>query len=208
MIHALLFAAAGLVTAATPPAPKPAPAAKPATTVAADPGVHPKVSIKTNMGEPIVVELYSDKAPKTVENFLAYVREKHYSGTVFHRVIKDFMIQGGGFTKDLKQKPVHAPIKNEANNGMSNQKGTISMARTGDPHSATAQFFINTVDNPRLDYVSSEQQATWGYCVFGKVISGMETVEAIRAVPTGPKGPFPTDVPTTDVVIESIDLVN
>src|SRR6476646_6807260 len=123
MIHALLLAAASLVTAATPPA-KPAPAAKPAAAATADPGVHPKVAIKTNMGEPIVVELFPDKAPKSVENFLGYVREKHYNGTVFHRVIKDFMIQGGGFTRDLKQKPVHAAIKNEANNGLSNQRGT------------------------------------------------------------------------------------
>ncbi|WP_345776903.1 peptidylprolyl isomerase [Dokdonella sp.] len=162
-----------------------------------------KALIKTNLGD-ITVELYPDKAPKSVENFLGYVKSGFYDGTVFHRVIANFMIQGGGFTKDLRQKPTKAPIPIESKNGLSNLRGTLSMARTMDPNSATAQFFINTVDNPRLDYVSD---ANPGYAVFGKVISGLDVVEKIKAVPTGPQGPFRSDVPTTAVVIEKVSLV-
>lgn len=162
-----------------------------------------KVLIKTSLGD-ITVELYPDKSPKSVENFLGYVKSGFYDGTVFHRVIEGFMIQGGGFTKDLRQKPTKAPIPIESKNGLSNLRGTVSMARTMDPNSATAQFFINTVDNPRLDYVSD---ANPGYAVFGKVISGLDVVDKIKAVPTGPQGPFRSDVPTTAVVIEKVSLV-
>lgn len=193
---------------ATKPAAKPA-AKAPAkdagnTKAGADAAVTSnKVLIKTSLGD-ITVELYPDKAPKSVENFLGYVKGGFYDGTVFHRVIEGFMIQGGGFTKDLRQKPTKAPIPIESKNGLSNLRGTVSMARTMDPNSATAQFFINTVDNPRLDYVSD---ANPGYAVFGKVISGLDVVDKIKAVPTGPQGPFRSDVPTTAVVIEKVSLV-
>jgi cyclophilin family peptidyl-prolyl cis-trans isomerase len=179
------------------------PADKPATPAAATAS---KVRLNTNMGA-IVIELDAAKAPKSVENFLQYVKDKHYDGTVFHRVINGFMIQGGGFTPDLVQKPTRAPIQNEADNGLSNVRGSIAMARTGDPNSATAQFFINVVDNKRLDHVSKDNGYTWGYAVFGKVISGMEVVDAIRGVTTGPKGPLPSDVPTSAVVINSAEIV-
>lgn len=162
-----------------------------------------KVLVKTSLGD-ITIELYPDKAPKSVENFLGYAKSGFYDGTIFHRVIEGFMIQGGGFTKDLRQKPTKAPIAIESKNGLSNLRGTVAMARTMDPNSATAQFFINTVDNPRLDYASD---ASPGYAVFGKVISGMDTVDKIKAVPTGPQGPFRSDVPTTTVVIEKVSLV-
>ncbi|MDH4275310.1 MAG: peptidylprolyl isomerase [Gammaproteobacteria bacterium] len=160
----------------------------------------PVVKLQTSMGD-IVLELYPDKAPATVTNFLTYVRDGFYNGTVFHRVISNFMIQGGGFTEGLSQKPTRDPIKNEANNGLSNTRGTLAMARTADPHSASAQFFINTADNTFLDY-QAETTRGFGYAVFGKVISGMDTVEKIRNTPTGSKGPFPKDVPVTSVVIK------
>lgn len=162
-----------------------------------------KAVIKTSLGE-ITVELYPDKAPKSVENFLAYAKSGFYDGTIFHRVIAGFMIQGGGFTKDLVQKKTRAAIAIESKNGLSNLRGTLAMARTADPNSATAQFFINTVDNPRLDYVDDSNP---GYCVFGKVTAGMDVVEKIRAVPTGAQGPFRSDVPTTVVTIEKVTLV-
>jgi peptidyl-prolyl cis-trans isomerase A (cyclophilin A)/peptidyl-prolyl cis-trans isomerase B (cyclophilin B) len=165
-----------------------------------------KVLIKTNLGD-MTVELYPDKAPKSVENFLAYVNTSFYDGTIFHRVIDNFMIQGGGFTRDLRQKPTRPAIPNEAKNGLSNLRGTLAMARTGDPNSATAQFFINVVDNPRLDYTSDANGATWGYCVFGKITTGLEIVDKIKAVPTGAQGPFKSDVPTTPVVIEKISVI-
>ncbi|MGA8278752.1 MAG: peptidylprolyl isomerase [Rhodanobacteraceae bacterium] len=158
---------------------------------------------KTSLGD-ITVELYPDKAPKTVDNFLGYVKSGFYDGTVFHRVIANFMIQGGGFTKTLRQKPTRAPIVNESNNGLSNLVGTLAMARTADPNSASAQFFINTVDNKRLDYISATNP---GYCVFGKVVSGMDVVKKIDAAPTGAQGPFRSDVPTTPIVIEKAELV-
>lgn len=162
----------------------------------------PKVAIDTNYGT-IVLELYPDKAPETVANFLQYVDSGFYENTIFHRVIDGFMIQGGGFTPDYQKKPVRAPIKNEANNGLSNLRGTIAMARTPQPHSATSQFFINTVDNPRLDY-RFETPEGWGYCVFGKVIEGMDVVDEIAKTPTGPAGPFHSDVPQAPIVIEKI----
>ncbi len=177
---------------------KPAPAA--ATEIAAA----PKVLLKTSLGN-ITLELYPDKAPKSVENFLGYVKSGFYDGTIFHRVIADFMIQGGGFTSDLQRpKTTRAPVVNESKNGLSNLRGTLAMARTGDPNSATAQFFINTVDNARLDYAGD---ANPGYCVFGKVVAGLDVVDKIRAVPTGAQGPFRSDVPTTPVVIEKVTLL-
>ncbi len=166
-----------------------------------------QVRINTNLG-PITLELADDKAPKTVANFLAYAREGFYDGTIFHRVIDGFMIHGGGFTADFKQKPTHAPVANEADNGLKNQRGAIAMARTSDPQSATAQFFINVNDNPNLDYRSSTPQG-WGYAVFGKVTGGMDIVDKIRQTPTGrggPGGQF-SDVPATPVVIESVTIL-
>lgn len=182
------------------------PTTKPPVAATTAPTVNPKVLIKTSMGD-ITVELNAEKAPKSVENFLQYVKDGFYNGTIFHRVIDNFMIQGGGFTPDLRQKPTRPSIPNEAKNGLSNKRGTIAMARTPDPNSATAQFFINLVDNRNLDYVSDERAETWGYAVFGHVVSGMDVVDKIKAVPTGPKGPFRSDVPTTDVVIEKVEIL-
>ena len=163
------------------------------------------VKLQTNMGD-IVLELDKAKAPATVENFLSYVNEGFYNGTIFHRVIDGFMIQGGGFTEDLQRKNTKAPIKNEADNGLKNDRGTIAMARTNDPHSATAQFFINVVNNDFLNYRSATTRG-WGYTVFGKVVEGMDVVDKIRKVPTGPSGPFRKDVPKTMVVIESATIL-
>jgi len=165
----------------------------------------PQVKLETSLGD-IIIELNADKAPNTVENFLTYVNDGFYNGTVFHRVIKDFMIQGGGFTEDFKQKSPNAPIKNEANNGLSNVRGSVAMARTGDPHSATAQFFINTVDNNFLDF-RGEQGAAWGYAVFAEVVEGMDVLDAIRIVETGSKGSFPTDAPNDNIVIINATVV-
>ncbi|CAB1056800.1 Peptidyl-prolyl cis-trans isomerase PpiB (EC [Olavius sp. associated proteobacterium Delta 1] len=166
--------------------------------VAAD--INPKVVLETSKGK-IVLELYPDNAPETVKNFLNYVDAKFYDGMIFHRVIPKFMIQGGGFTADMKRKTTQAPIKNEADKGLKNGRGTISMARTGDPHSATAQFFINTVNNDFLNHSSKTQQG-WGYTAFGKVIEGMKTVDAISAVKTKTVGGF-RDVPAEPVIIQS-----
>ncbi|MEO6690016.1 MAG: peptidylprolyl isomerase [Dokdonella sp.] len=185
------------------------PVVKPTAKVAEKPAVFeamaaaPKVLIKTSMGD-ITVELYPDKAPKSVENFLTYTKSGFYDGTIFHRVIAGFMIQGGGFSKDLVMKKTRAPVANESKNGLSNLRGTLAMARTADPNSATAQFFINTVDNPRLDYASDTDP---GYCVFGKVTAGLDVVDKIRAVPTGPQGPFRSDVPTAAISIQKVALV-
>ena len=162
------------------------------------------IKLTTNHGV-IALELNAEKAPKTVANFLAYVEAGHYDNTVFHRVIKNFMIQGGGFEPNMNQKPCQAPVENEAANGLKNKRGTIAMARTNDPHSATAQFFINTVDNDFLDYKSSSGQG-WGYCVFGEVVEGLDVVDKIRAVKTGNKG-FHQDVPVEDVIIEKAEIV-
>ncbi|WP_375140205.1 peptidylprolyl isomerase [Azohydromonas aeria] len=156
-----------------------------------------KVKLQTTMGD-IVIELTPEKAPKTVDNFLQYVRAGHYDGTVFHRVIPSFMIQGGGMQPDLKEKPTRAPIPLESRNGLSNVRGSVAMARTMVPDSATAQFFINTVDNTFLDQANSRDGH--GYAVFGKVVSGMEVVDKIRQVPTGNKGPH-ADVPLQPVLI-------
>lgn len=185
------------------------PAAKPAKATEVATSDNPKVLLHTSQGD-ITVELNAAKAPKTVDNFLQYVKEGFYDGTVFHRVIPKFMAQGGGWTKDLQRKRAHAPIHNEANNGLSNLRGTLAMARTQDPNSAAAEFFINLVDNKRLDYVSdasSANPASWGYCVFGKVLSGMDTVDKIAAIETGAQGPFQSDVPKTPVIIEKASVV-
>ena len=163
-----------------------------------------QVRIITSFG-PILVELDSVRAPKTVENFLAYVRSGFYDGTIFHRVMRGFMIQGGGFTPDFNQKPTNSQIPNEADNGLSNATGTIAMARTSDPHSATAQFFINTVDNTMLDH-RSKTDAGWGYAVFGKVIDGMDTVRRIEALPVYSVGPH-ENVPRSDAVIQRVEIV-
>jgi peptidyl-prolyl cis-trans isomerase B (cyclophilin B) len=151
------------------------------------------------------IELDDAKAPASVANFLAYAAKGHYADTVFHRVIKGFMIQGGGFAVGMKQKPTDAPIANEANNGLKNAKYTLAMARTSSPHSATAQFFINTKDNGFLDFKSESAQG-WGYCVFGRVVAGTEVVDAIEGVRTGRKG-MHDDVPVDDVVIRSVSVV-
>ena len=159
----------------------------------------PKVKLATSMGD-IVVQLDPAKAPKSVENFLAYVSAKHYDGTIFHRVIDGFMIQGGGFTADMVQKPMRAPIPLEASNGLKNDQYTIAMARTSAPHSASAQFFINVADNGFLNHTAISAQG-WGYAVFGKVISGTDVVDKIKAVKTSRKG-YHDDVPVDDVVME------
>ena len=196
----------------------------------------PRVKFTTSMGE-FVVEVYPDKAPKTVDNFLQYVRDKHYDGTVFHRVISNFMVQGGGYDTRYREKPSRAPVTHEGREALSkggarNTVGTLAMARTNDPHSATAQFFINVRDNafldpvlipdgdpvtrfeyggrtyenvPRANLLNAPQ--LFGYTVFGAVVSGMDVVERIKAVPTGAGGPFPTDVPRTQVTIQSATLV-
>lgn len=160
-----------------------------------------KVLIETNLGN-IEVELFDKEAPETVTNFLNYVDNGFYDGTIFHRVIKGFMIQGGGFTPDMQQKPTNAPVKNEANNGLKNQRGTLAMARTQSVNSATSQFFINTVNNNFLDHGARD----YGYCVFGKVVSGIDIVDAIESVKTGTKG-YHGDVPADNVVIISVKRV-
>ena len=164
----------------------------------------PRVELKTNRGT-IVLELYPDKAPKTVANFLQYVKEGQYTGTVFHRVIDGFMIQGGGFDKDLRQKPTRAPVENEAGNGLKNEVGTIAMARTPDPHSASAQFFINLKNNDFLNFREPTPQG-YGYTVFGKVVAGMDVVEKIAKLPTGNAGPH-QNVPRDPVIIESATIL-
>ena len=162
----------------------------------------PKVALKTNFGE-IVLELDAEKAPKSTANFLSYVKDGFYSGTVFHRVIPGFMIQGGGFTKNMTQKPVKKPIQNEAKNGLKNDQYTVAMARTNDPHSASSQFFINVNQNESLNFPGHDG---WGYAVFGKVVAGNEVVDKIKGVATGNVGPF-QNVPNEPVVIESAKLL-
>jgi len=171
---------------------------------AAGQAANPRVALKTTLGE-IVVELYPDKAPLSVQNFLGYVNEGFYKGTVFHRVIPGFMIQGGGLTAGLSQKPTRTPVKNEATNGLKNERGTIAMARTADPHSATAQFFINVADSDFLNHREQSPQG-WCYAVFGRVVQGMDVVDKIVAVPTTTVGPY-QNVPVKPVVIESAELV-
>ncbi|WP_132580810.1 peptidylprolyl isomerase [Paralcaligenes ureilyticus] len=165
---------------------------------------NPRVKLHTNMGD-MVIALDAEKAPKTVANFLSYVNEGFYDGTIFHRVISNFMVQGGGFEPGMKQKQTHAPVDNEANNGLKNDMYTLAMARTSDPHSATAQFFINVANNEFLNYTAPTPNG-WGYAVFGKVVEGTDVVDKIKAVKTGNKG-FHQDVPVEDVVIEKATVI-
>lgn len=166
---------------------------------------NPQVEMKTSMGS-ITLVLYADKAPGTVENFLRYVNGGFYKGTIFHRVIDNFMIQGGGFDGKLQEKETAAPIRNEANNGLKNDVFTVAMARTMNPHSASAQFFINVKDNDYLNFTAPTQSG-WGYTVFGKVVKGQEVVKKIAQVRTGSRGPFPSDVPLENVMIEEMKVL-
>ena len=163
-----------------------------------------QVALNTNYGR-IVLDLNAEKAPKTVANFAAYVRSGHYNGTIFHRVIDGFMVQGGGFTQDMQQKPTNAPIENEANNGLTNDDYTVAMARTQDPNSASAQFFINVKNNTFLNFTSKTVQG-WGYAVFGKVTEGKDVVDKIKGVPTGRSGYF-SDVPVKPVIIQTAEII-
>jgi peptidyl-prolyl cis-trans isomerase B (cyclophilin B) len=183
----VLFAVVGSASAANPPAEG-----------------KPRVALDTSKGK-IVLELAPDKAPKTVENFLRYVKAGHFDGTIFHRVIPDFMVQGGGFTSDMTQKQVQAPIQNEADNGLKNVRGSVAMARTNDPHSATAQFFINLKDNGFLNHTGKNPQG-WGYAVFGKVVEGMDVVDQIAKAKTGNRG-MHSDVPVEPIVIKKASVV-
>jgi cyclophilin family peptidyl-prolyl cis-trans isomerase len=163
---------------------------------------YPRVALETSAGR-IVIELYTDKAPNTVANFLSYVKDGHYNGTVFHRVIADLLIQGGAFTPDMQQKPERAPIANEANNGLSNLRGTLAAARRpSEKNSATAQFFINTVDNRQFDYSSDASADTSGYCVFGRVVEGLDVIDKIRTVTTAARAPFAANVPVAAIIVE------
>jgi cyclophilin family peptidyl-prolyl cis-trans isomerase len=166
---------------------------------------NPKVRMETTKGA-VIIELYPDKAPKTVENFLRYVKEGKYDDTIFHRVIKRFMNQGGGFTAEFTKVETYPPITNEADNGLKNKRGTIAMARTGEPHSATNQFFINTVDNTFLDHTGKTPRG-WGYCVFGMVVDGMDVMDRIARVATGAGGPFQQDVPMEQIVIQKMSII-
>jgi peptidyl-prolyl cis-trans isomerase B (cyclophilin B) len=165
----------------------------------------PQVKLETSLGD-VVIKLDAVKAPVSVENFLGYVKDGQYDGTIFHRVIPGFMAQGGGFTEKWDQKKTKAPIKNEADNGLKNKRGSIAMARTSDPQSATAQFFINYADNAFLDYKSPTPQG-WGYAVFGEVVQGQDVVDKMATVPTGSGGPMPTDVPKTPIVIKKATVI-
>jgi len=167
---------------------------------------NPEAVIHTSMGD-ITLELYASRAPVTVENFIHYANSGFYEGTIFHRVIKDFMIQGGGFTVDMQPKATAEPIVNEANNGLLNNRGTIAMARSGNPHSATSQFFINVQDNPGLNYTGQNNSRAWGYAVFGNVIKGMDVVDAIRSVPTTAMPPH-RDVPKKPVIIDRVEIIS
>lgn len=182
---------------------EPATAQRPADSAPPTEPAPPRVKMTTSMGV-IFIELDSEKAPVTVDNFLSYVSSGFYDGTIFHRVIPNFMVQGGGFTPEMQQKTTRSPIKNEASNGLKNLRGTIAMARLPQPDSATSQFFINHQNNAFLDYAGPGRE---GYAVFGKVISGMEVVDKIAAVPTQQVGPY-GDVPVTPVIIESVEIVN
>ncbi len=165
----------------------------------------PNVLIETDQGD-FEIELDEQKAPKSVANFLSYVDAKHYDGTIFHRVIKGFMVQGGGYDTSYEKRAVRDPVSNEADNGLKNTRGTVAMARTSDPHSATAQFFVNVVDNGFLDH-TDKSQAGWGYTVFGKVVKGMDVVDKIVGAPTGPAGPFAKDAPQKPIVIKAAKRV-
>ncbi|WP_349255310.1 peptidylprolyl isomerase [Spectribacter hydrogenoxidans] len=163
---------------------------------------NPMVRMDTSLGE-IRIEMFADQAPKTVDNFLTYVRDGFYDGTIFHRVIPGFVIQGGGFTEDFDRKSTRDPIRNEADNGLDNERGTLSMARTSDPNSATSQFFVNLSDNKPLD----QGPGNAGYAVFGRVVAGMEVIDKIAALPTGAAGPFRQDAPQETALIESAEVI-
>ena len=205
LLALVLFAASQFTLAQTPakPATKPAtpPAAKPVP-----PAPGPQVVLHTTLGD-ITVELYPDKAPKSVDNFLTYVKDGFYDGTIIDRVIPGFLVQGGRFTRDMQQKRTRQSIANEANNGLPNLKYTVAVARNkDDPLSGSSGYFINLVDNKRLDFTAETNGMTWGYAVFGKVIKGQNVVDKIAAIPTGAAGPLKSDVPTTSVVIEKAEL--
>lgn len=200
-MHRLLLAAALLLL---PSSVLLAQATKPAA--AAPAAAHPQVVLHTSQGD-ITLELYPDKSPKSVANFLQYVRDGFYSGTVFHRAIPGYLVQGGLYTRDLQAKRTRSAIPSEADNGLSNLRGTVAVARGADPNSGTAQFFFNLVDNRRLDFVGNQSGLTWGYAVFGKVIKGMDVVDKMAALPTRGLGPFAGDVPNPLVVIDSANVV-
>lgn len=199
LLTALFLLAAPLAIAQTAKPAAAAPAQAPAP-------ANPEVILHTSQGD-ITLELYADKSPKSVANFLRYVHEGFYSGTVFHRVIPGYLIQGGLYTADLQPRRTHSPVASEADNGLSNLRGTVAVARGADPNSGTSQFFINLVDDRRLDYVGNQSGLTWGYTVFGKVTKGMDVVDKIAALPTHAQGPFAADVPTPLVVIESASVI-
>ncbi len=181
--------------------------AKPAaTTATTEATTHPQVVLHTSQGD-ITLELYPDKAPKSAANFLQYIRDGFYNGTVFHRAIPGYLVQGGLYTRDLQPKRTRSAIPSEADNGLPNVRGSVAVARGGDPNSGTAQFFFNLVDNRRLDYVGNQSGLTWGYAVFGKVIKGMEVVDKIAALPTRGLGPFAGDVPNPLIAIDSANVV-
>lgn len=196
LLTALFLFVAPLATAQTS---KPA-AAAPAPAVA-----NPTVVVHTSQGD-ITLELYADKSPKSVANFLRYVHEGFYAGTVFHRVIPGYLIQGGLYTNELQPRRTHSPVPSEADNGLSNLRGTVAVARGADPNSGTSQFFINLVDDRRLDYAGNQSGLTWGYTVFAKVVKGMDVVDKIAGLPTHAQGPFAADVPNPLVVIESVSV--
>ncbi|CAB3693502.1 hypothetical protein LMG26788_03911 [Achromobacter pulmonis] len=206
-LHLLRLTACSFALAFAPALVSAAPAAAPSHSTSEGTkamSTNPRVKLHTNQGD-MVITLDAAKAPKTVENFLTYVKEGFYNGTVFHRVIDGFMIQGGGFEPGMKQKQTHAPIENEANNGLKNDKYTVAMARTSDPHSATAQFFINVANNDFLNFTAPTPNG-WGYAVFGTVTEGTDVVDKIKAVKTGNKG-FHQNVPNDDVIIEKAEVL-
>jgi cyclophilin family peptidyl-prolyl cis-trans isomerase len=206
-VRLILLSACLLLAFSAHATPVPAPAATPPVPETAAPAPPQRVRLVTTMGE-IVVELDAAAAPRTVENFLAYARDGHYNGTVFHRVVPGLLVQGGAFTPDLQQKPSRAPVPNEAGNGLSNRRGTLAAARDrGVSDSATAQFFINLADNPKFDRQDGDSAYTAGYAVFGRVLQGLEVVDRIAALPTSARGPFPAWVPQTPVVIERVELL-
>ncbi|GLQ45404.1 peptidyl-prolyl cis-trans isomerase [Dyella lipolytica] len=180
--------------------------AKPAAATAIPPAASPTVVLHTSQGD-ITLELFADKSPKSVANFLRYVHEGFYAGTVFHRAIPGYLVQGGLYTKELQPRRTHSPVPSEADNGLSNLRGTIAVARGADPNSGTSQFFINLVDDRRLDYVGNQSGLTWGYTVFGKVVKGMDVVDKIANLPTHGQGPFAADVPDPLVLIEGASVV-
>jgi cyclophilin family peptidyl-prolyl cis-trans isomerase len=179
---------------------------KPAAPTAAPAANNPSVVLHTSQGD-ITLELFADKSPKSVANFLRYVHEGFYAGTVFHRAIPGYLVQGGLYTKELQPRRTHSPVQSEADNGLSNLRGTVAVARGADPNSGTSQFFVNLVDDRRLDYVGNQSGLTWGYTVFGKVVKGMDVVDKIASLPTHGQGPFAADVPNPLVVIESVNVV-